>query len=82
MISMIFSAEPSVHSWTALRLNERFTKAGQRFADQWSDLLRGCAAGSGLQWRGDLQNGAAWPVGAPAGDPLAALSGCVVAGIK
>jgi hypothetical protein len=57
-------------------------QAGQRFADQWSELLRSCSASSGLQWHGDLVNGAAWPVGAPAGDPLAALSSCVVAGIK
>jgi hypothetical protein len=57
-------------------------EAGTRFADQWSVLLRSCSASSGLQWRGDLQNGAAWPVGAPAGDPMTALSGCVVAGIR
>jgi hypothetical protein len=57
-------------------------QAGLRFADQWSGLLRGCAASSGMQWHGDLENGAAWPVGAPAGDPLAALSGCVIASIR
>jgi hypothetical protein len=55
---------------------------GARYADQWSDLLRRCSVSSGLQWHGDLANGAAWPVGAPAGDPLVALSGCVVAGIR
>lgn len=56
---------------------------GARFADQWSTLVRDCSASWGLQWRGTLEEGAAWPVaGTPTGDLLPAVSGCVLGGIR
>jgi hypothetical protein len=58
-------------------------QAGLRFADQWSELLRGCAASSGMQWHGDLENGAAWPVGySTGGDALLPISACMQSSIR
>ena len=58
-------------------------QAGLRFADQWSGLLRSCAASSGMQWHGDLENGAAWPVGySTGGDALLPISACMQSSIR
>jgi hypothetical protein len=70
----------------AMAAGEKATLAcseGVRFADQWSTLVRDCAGSWGLQWRGALEDGAAWPVaGTPGGDLLPAVSGCVLGGIR